>query len=141
MVVGQQNIFDRLVRDLRDASSHVVSQCRSRLCIDDHYRIVADDDAGVWIAFRRVSIEARSDLIELNLLFAKILGRSESRHHQTLERSNRRFRCEPEIETIIHRSTNLVASATMLSIRGKTATSKKGLTLCLAVVIARFDKL
>src|SRR5262245_37677251 len=140
MVVGQQNIFDRLVRDLRDASSHVVSQCRGRLCIDNHYRIVADDDAGVWIAFRRVSIEARSDLIERNLLFAKILGRSESRH-QTLERSNRRFRCEPEIETIIHRSTNLVASATMLSIRGKTATSKKGLTLCLAVVIARLEKL
>src|SRR5262245_8663709 len=82
MIVGQQNMFDRLVRDLRDASNDVVSHHWSRLRIDDHYRVVADDDASVWIAFRRVRVESRSDLIERCLLFAEILGRAESRHHQ-----------------------------------------------------------
>src|SRR5262245_26264563 len=122
MIVGQQNIFDRLVRDLRDASNDVVSHRWSRLCIDDHHRVVADDYARVWISSRRVRVESQSDLIERNLLFAEILCRAELRHHQkTFQRSNIR----PFALRAANRSDHPAGprpfgcDATMLSVRGK----------------------
>ena len=58
MIVRQQNVFDRLVGHLGDARYDVLGHQRCRLRVDDHAAVVADDHAGVRVAFGGVGEQA-----------------------------------------------------------------------------------
>ncbi len=71
MIVRQQDVPDRLVGDLADARDDVLRHDRGRLRVDHHNAVVADDDAGVRVAFRRVGISIVRQLVEGDLLLCQ----------------------------------------------------------------------
>ena len=72
VVVRQRHVADRLVGDFADAPDDVLRHDRRGLRVDHHHRVVADDDAGVRVAFRRVGVRVIRQLVERDLLFDEI---------------------------------------------------------------------
>jgi hypothetical protein len=70
--MAQHYVLDRLVGDLADAPDHVLRHRRRGLGVDDHHRIVADDDAGVRVALGRVRIGVLGQLGEADGLFFQV---------------------------------------------------------------------
>ncbi|MNT43948.1 hypothetical protein D3C72_1804450 [compost metagenome] len=68
MVVAQRHIADGLVGHLADAADHVLRHHGRGLGVDHHHRVVADDDAGVRIAFGGVGPGMLGQLLERHLL-------------------------------------------------------------------------
>ena len=50
----------------------VLRHDRRGLRVDDHHRVVADDDAGVRIAFGRVGVRVVGQLVEADLLLVEV---------------------------------------------------------------------
>ena len=72
VVMREQHILDRLVRDLPDATNHVLRHDGRCLRVRHKHRVVADDDAGVWIAFCGVRIGIVGKLVEADGLLFQI---------------------------------------------------------------------
>ncbi len=68
VIVRQHDIADRLVADRADVADDVLRHHRRGLRVDDHDRIVTDDDAGVRIALGGVRIGVIGQLVEADLL-------------------------------------------------------------------------
>jgi hypothetical protein len=72
VVVGQHDVLDGLVGDLADAADDVLGHRRGRLRVGDQHGVVADDDAGVRVAFGRVRVGVIRELGEGDLLFLEV---------------------------------------------------------------------
>ena len=72
VVVAQHHVLDRLVGDFADAADDVGRHHRRGLGVGHQHRVVADDDAGVRVAFGRVGLGVVGDLAEGDLLFFQI---------------------------------------------------------------------
>jgi hypothetical protein len=66
--VREQHVLDRLVRDLADAADDVGRHHGRGLRVQHHHRVVADDDAGVGVAFGGVGVGVVAQLDEADLL-------------------------------------------------------------------------
>ena len=77
VVVREHDVFDRLARHLADAPNDVLGHDRCGLGIDHHHRVIADDDAGVRVAFRGEGIGVIGQLVEADRFFLEIGLRSE----------------------------------------------------------------
>ena len=72
MIVSQRHVLDRLVGDLAHAVHHVLGHHRRRRGVDDHHGVVADDHAGIGIAFRRIGIGVVREFFEADLFLLKV---------------------------------------------------------------------
>jgi hypothetical protein len=72
VIVGQRHVLDRLVGDLAHAAHHVLGHHRRRRGVDDHHGVVADDHAGIGIAFRRIGIGVVGELFEADLFLLQV---------------------------------------------------------------------
>ena len=82
VVVREQDVFDRLVGDLRHAIDHLARHHRRGLGVDDHHAIVADNHPGIGIAFSGEGIEIGADRVEGDGLVGEIRGGGKIRAHR-----------------------------------------------------------
>ena len=68
VVVAERDVFDGLVRHLADAADHVLRHDGRGLGVDHHDRIIANDDAGVRVAFGGIGPGVLGQLLEGDLL-------------------------------------------------------------------------
>ena len=85
VVMRQDDILDRLIGDFADATDNVLRHHRRGLRVDYHHGIVADDDAGVGIAFRRVGVGVFGQLVEADLFLFEVGLRGEFLAHAFLQ--------------------------------------------------------
>ena len=78
MIVRQQHVLDRFVGDGFHPGDDVARHQRCRLRIDDHAAVVANDDAGIGIAFSGVGVEAVAQRGEGDGFLAGVGGRGEA---------------------------------------------------------------
>ena len=81
VIMRQQHVFDRLVGDLGDARDQLAGHRRRRLRIDHHHAVVANDDAGVGIAFAGIGVEPWAQLVEGDFFVAEFLSRGKRLRH------------------------------------------------------------
>ena len=72
VVMAEHHVLDRLVGDLADAADDVLRHHRRGLGVDDHHRVVANDDPGVGIALGRVGVGVVAELDEGDLLLLDV---------------------------------------------------------------------
>ena len=72
VVVRQHDVLDRLVGHLADAADHVGRHRGRGLSVGHQHGVVADDDAGVGVAFGGVGPGVLGDLAEGDLLFFQV---------------------------------------------------------------------
>jgi len=77
VVVGEHHVLDGLVGDFADAADHVGSHGGRGLGVGHQHGVVANDDAGVRVAFGRVGPGMFRDLFEGDLFFFKVGCRGE----------------------------------------------------------------
>jgi hypothetical protein len=81
--VREHDVLDRLVRHLADAADHVGRHRGRGLRVGDQHRVVADDDAGVGVAFGRIGPGMLGQLREADFfLFQVGLGGEGFAHDQ-----------------------------------------------------------
>jgi hypothetical protein len=81
VIVGQDDMADRLVDVCAHAVDHLARKARGCLRLDDHDAVVADDDAGVWITFGGERVKAIAHLREADFLVCHIPLRGECFSH------------------------------------------------------------
>ena len=70
--MAQQHVLDRLVGDFADAADHIGGHGRRGLGVGHQHAVVADDDAGVWIALGGVGVGVLGQLDEADLLLLQV---------------------------------------------------------------------
>jgi hypothetical protein len=81
VVVGQHQMADWLVGDGTDALDDLLGQPRRRLRLDDHDRLIANDDTGVRIALGGEGMDVAADLGKGDCLFRHVAGGGELLGH------------------------------------------------------------
>ena len=70
--MGQHHVLDRQVGDLADAADYIGGHRGRGLRVGNEYRVVADDDAGVWVALGGVGPGVLRELREGDFLLFEI---------------------------------------------------------------------
>ena len=81
VVMGQNQMGNRLVRDAADTLNHLACKARGGLRFHHHHALIANDDAGVWVTLGSKGVKAGAHLGERGFLFRKIALRCECLGH------------------------------------------------------------
>jgi len=72
VIVGQHHMADGFVGDAADLFDDLARQTRGGLCLHDHDAVVADDHAGVRVAFGGEGPQIAAHLVEGDFLFGQV---------------------------------------------------------------------
>ncbi len=82
VIVSQDHVANRFVRNGTHTVDHLLSKTRGGLRLDNHHTVVSNDHSRVRVTFRSKGVEPVTDLVESNLLFRHVALRRERFCHR-----------------------------------------------------------